>query len=192
MPSWECQDSLEIVVKFQRAQTRGIQSLGRVGSPSAYAVNSVTLRALFFVFTFYLVHMYACTCAICEGLRKITGLCFSPVPCGSRESKLRSSGLAASAESPLALGGVLSGQEPRGWIFFNRSVRLRSSGSTTDRTRAASPEGECSAVTLETNRANEHPEQPLLEPQASREQRSFRTPTTSGGLPARISSGPAH
>ncbi|CAO2631068.1 THAP domain-containing protein 7 [Lemmus lemmus] len=68
--------------------------------------------------------------------------------------KLRSSGLAASAEPPSALGGVLSGQEPRfflgGGILFNRSVRLRSSGSTTDRTRAASPEGECSVVTLET------------------------------------------
>lgn len=105
------------MVKFQRAQTRGIQSLGRVGSPSAYAVNSVTLRALFFFFTFYLVHTYACTCAICEGLRKITGLCFSPVPCGSRESKLRSSGLAASAESPLALGGFFQAKSPGGGSF---------------------------------------------------------------------------
>lgn len=33
-------------------------------------------------------------------------------------------------------------------------------------------------------------EQPLLEPQASQEQRSSHTPTTSGSPPARISSGP--
>lgn len=93
--------------------------------------------------------MYACTCAICEGQRKITGLCTMWV----QGIKLRSSGLAASTEPLSALGGTLSGKSPGfswGWIFFNRSVRLRSSGSTPDRNRAASLEGECSVVTLET------------------------------------------
>lgn len=121
----------------------------RVGSPSAYAVNSVTLRTLFLSLHFTLCICMHAHVQLCEGQRKITGLCTMWV----QGIKLRSSGLAASTEPLSALGGTLSGKSPGfswGWIFFNRSVRLRSSGSTPDRNRAASPEGECSVVTLET------------------------------------------
>lgn len=84
--------------------------------------------------TFYFVHVYG-------DQRTITGRWFSPSSRLRPGDQIQSSGLVASAEPPVR-GRVLSVKSPGfswWWIFFNQSVRVRCSGSSTDHTQLLRP-----------------------------------------------------
>ena len=73
--------------------------------------------------------------------RTITGRWFSPSSRLRPGDQIQSSGLVASAEPPVR-GRVLSVKSPGfswWWIFFNQSVRVRCSGSSTDHTQLLRP-----------------------------------------------------